>query len=57
MEAVDVRGTEAKLACARADLDALRGVDFLELGSDFLSSVRRAVVDDDELPFEVTTIL
>jgi hypothetical protein len=50
---VDVGGAEAKFAGARADLDALGGVGFLELGCDFLRAVGGAVVDDDEFPVEV----
>jgi hypothetical protein len=53
LQAVHVGGAEAELACARADLDALGGVGFLELRGYFLCAVGRAVVDDDEFPVEV----
>lgn len=52
LEAVDVGGAEAELACARPDLD-VRGVDFGKLRGDFLGTVGGAVVYDDELPVEV----
>jgi hypothetical protein len=38
LQAVDVGGAEAELACAGADLDVW-GVDFLELRGDFLGAV------------------
>jgi hypothetical protein len=44
---------QPQLARPRPDLDVLLGVHFLQLGSDFLRAVRRAVVNDDELPVEV----
>jgi hypothetical protein len=50
---MDVGGSEAEFTGARADLDALGGVDFLELRGDFLGAVWGAVVDDDEFPVEV----
>jgi hypothetical protein len=50
---VDVGGSESKFASAGADLDLLGGVGLLELGSNFLGSVGRAIVNDDELPVEV----
>jgi hypothetical protein len=53
LQAVDVGGAQAEFAGARADLDALGGVGFLQLGGYFLGAVGRAVVDDYELPVEV----
>lgn len=53
LQAVDVGGAEAEFASARADLDALGGVGFLELGGDFLGAVGGAVVDDYEFPVKV----
>jgi len=51
---VDVGRTETKFAGAGAELDALGGVDFLELLRDVLGSVGGAVVDNDKFPVEVT---
>ena len=52
LQAVDVGGSESEFTSAGADLDALGGVDLLELGGDFLGTVGGAVVDDDEFPVE-----
>jgi hypothetical protein len=54
LEAVDVGCAKTKFAGAGAELDALGGVDFLELLCNVLGSVRGAVVDDDEFPVEIT---
>jgi hypothetical protein len=51
---MDVGRAETKFASAGAELDALGGVDFLELLCDVLGSVGGAVVDDDEFPVKVT---
>ena len=53
LQAVDVGGSESEFTSAGADLDALGGVDLLELGGDFLGTVGGAVVDDDEFPVEI----
>jgi hypothetical protein len=53
LQAVDVGGSEAEFTGARADLDALGCVDFLELRGDFLGAVWGSVVDDDEFPVKV----
>lgn len=55
LQAVDVGGSESELAGARADLDLGRCVGFLELSSDFLRAVGRAVVDDDEFPVKIAS--
>lgn len=52
LQTVDVGGSQTEFTGAGADLDALGGVDFLELGGDFLGAIGGAVVDDDELPVE-----
>jgi hypothetical protein len=54
LETMDVGRTETKFSGASAELDALGGVDFLELLRDVLGSVGGAVVDDDKFPVEVT---
>lgn len=51
---VYVGSPKTEFPSAGADLDTLRGVDFLELSSDFLSAIRRAIVDNNEFPLEVT---
>lgn len=56
LKAVDVGGAEAEFAGARADLDAVGAVGFLQLGGDFLCAVGGAVVDDDEFPVEVAVV-
>jgi hypothetical protein len=53
LQAVNVGGAEAEFTGACADLDALGGVDLLELRGDFLGAVGGAVVDDDEFPVKV----
>jgi hypothetical protein len=50
---VDVGGAEAKLAGAWLQVDAFRGVEFLELAGDDLGAIRGGVVDDYEFPVEV----
>jgi hypothetical protein len=52
LQAVDVRCAEAELAGARLEED-VGGVGFCELVGDDLGAVRRAVVDDYELPVEL----
>ncbi len=54
LQTVYVGSPKTEFPSAGADLDTLRGVDFLELSSDFLSAIRRAIVDNNEFPLEVT---
>ena len=51
LEPVDVGGSEAELSRAGLE-DDVRAVGLDKLLGDFLGAVRRAVVDDDELPVE-----
>lgn len=53
LQAVHVRSSQTQLAGAGADLDMLWCVHPLELRGDLLRSVRRAVVDNDELPVQL----
>lgn len=50
---MNIGRSQTEFACTRADLNVFGAVDFLELGSDFLGAVGRAVVNDDEFPLEV----
>ena len=52
---MDVGGAETELARAGANLDALRAVNFLELRSDFLGPIWRAIIDDYKLPLKIAT--
>ena len=54
-EPMHVRGAEPEFARARLQVDALGGVDFLELARDDLCTVGGGVVDDYELPVEIAT--
>lgn len=51
---MDIGGAEAQFSGACADLNALRGVDFLKLCGYFLGAVGGTIVNDDEFPFKVT---
>jgi hypothetical protein len=53
---VHVRGAEAELARARAQLD-VRRVGFDELGCDLLGAVGGAIVDDYEFPVEFSVVI
>ena len=53
LEAVDVRGAEAELACAGLQLH-VGSVELDELGGDILGAVGGAVVDDYEFPVNVS---
>jgi hypothetical protein len=52
LQAVNVGGSETELAGASLE-DDVRGVGLDKLVRDFLGAVRRTVVDNDELPFEI----
>ena len=53
LETVNVCRSKTKLSCARFEEDMGR-VGFCELVRDHLGSVRRSVVNDDELPVELS---
>lgn len=54
LEAMDVCSSETELAGARTELDLVAAVDFDELFCDILGAIGGCVVDDNELPSEVT---
>ena len=57
MNLVDVGRAEAKFAGARPDLDAGGAVDLLELLGDFFRAVGGSVVNDDEFPLEIASVV
>lgn len=54
---MDVGRAKAKFARARPDLDAGGAVDLLELLGDFFGAVEGSVVNDDEFPHEIASVV
>ena len=54
LQAVNVCGAEAEFAGAGVELYSVGAVGFDELLCDGLRAVWRAIVDDDDLPVELT---
>ncbi len=53
LEAVDIGGAEAELSGSGVEHDFVGAVDSLQLLDLVLSAVRRVVVDDDDLHFDL----
>lgn len=54
LETMNVCGSKTELSSARTELDLVTSVDFDQLFCDILGAIGGGVVDDNELPCEVT---